>query len=682
VSAPKDTGAGTLAALPLAAALVVVLARWLPIRFEYHENPLGIVSWATLNRYPLQQETFWLVFSAVAVTLCTWLLARRLARAAGGRSAPTVEALGAFGLVAALWLPDPAGALMLGVATAAALGLVAGAPEPAAAPAVQIPLAPSPSRIGLALGVAALALLSALLTPGFWVGLWTAAVGTADSRFVTDYFNFHAEAGQHLAWADAIRRGGLHGRDFFCLYGPLYDLSLVGLWALLGRSIAVWVLFAGSEYVAGYTIALLLCAALLRRRALVLLFPVIAPFVHLRIGLALAGLLGLIVWRRTGRRRWSFAAGVFAGISLLYSQEFGLALAVAASLGFGVAREARAAALFAAGVAGVFAPMLGWFALHDALAPMLHDVAAYPGYMIAGYGKLPFPSLVAQLPLDLALLLGFESLEVRLAYAVPCIVATALLLCVPLAALRAKRLPAWLRDAADALAADPRRFGVMLVAVFGALAFRTALGRSDIKNTLVALAPAAVLLVVAVDSLVAVWRSDRPRRPLLATRAAALLIFAWHGGLLEAGAPFSTLAATYRTLTTLATRGFAPPGDARVLEVTRWVTANTEEGEPVLFLPNNAAYYYLTQRPSPIRFVLGHQIVTEAHRAEVLRTLRRRPPRFIVWDTAATRVDRVEDVQVFGARLLVWIQQKYVEETRIGATTILRLRKSAPPKAP
>ena len=49
----------------------------------------------------------------------------------------------------------------------------------------------------------------------------------------------------------------------------------------------------------------------------------------------------------------------------------------------------------------------------------------------------------------------------------------------------------------------------------------------------------------------------------------------------------------------------------------------------MLFLPDDGAYYYLTDRPNPIRFVMGHQIVTDAHRREVLSDLRENPPRYI-----------------------------------------------------
>jgi hypothetical protein len=97
----------------------------------------------------------------------------------------------------------------------------------------------------------------------------------------------------------------------------------------------------------------------------------------------------------------------------------------------------------------------------------------------------------------------------------------------------------------------------------------------------------------------------------------------------------------------------------------------------VLFLPDFASYYYLTRRPSPIRFVLGHQIVTDAHRAEVLATLRARPPRYIVWDDGLLAVDAIKPRVFLGAPLFDWIERSYQEETRIGTSRVLRLREPA-----
>jgi hypothetical protein len=71
---------------------------------------------------------------------------------------------------------------------------------------------------------------------------------------------------------------------------------------------------------------------------------------------------------------------------------------------------------------------------------------------------------------------------------------------------------------------------------------------------------------------------------------------------------------------------------------------------------------------------MGHQIVTETHRAEVLSALRARPPRYVVWNDGAVRVDDLPDPLVFGAPLLGWISENYVLEQRIGRAKVLRWR--------
>jgi hypothetical protein len=124
-----------------------------------------------------------------------------------------------------------------------------------------------------------------------------------------------------------------------------------------------------------------------------------------------------------------------------------------------------------------------------------------------------------------------------------------------------------------------------------------------------------------------------------------------------------------------------PRGSRRVLRLVRWVQLNTAPGEPVLFLPNDAAYYYLVDRPSPIRFVLGHQIVGDDHRREVLSDLRSRPPRYVVWDHDALAVDGIPHEQVFGGEIMRWFEENYEEEIRLGSVEIL-LRKGAPSGRP
>jgi hypothetical protein len=586
-----------------------------------------------------------------------------------------VFASAALALLLALWLPGPAGALACAAAAAAALGLARRAGPSATLSPAAPPALGSSTRAGRRLLLVAVAVLVALpLTPGIWMGIWDVVHATPDVQLVAGNFNFHAEIGQHLAWADAIRRGDLHGRDFFCLYGPLHEMGLAALWELTRRSIGAYRLYVSLGRVAGYAVAVLLCAALVRRKSLVLLLPLLLPYVDLRVGLPLAGLLALAQWLKTGRRALALAAGLLAGTSLLYSQEFGLALLVSALAGFAVTRAGRAAAAFSLGLAAVVVPVLAWFAAQGALGPMLSDVVQYPRYVLAGYAKLPFPSLVAGLPLRLAELDEPASLLLRLGYSAPLLCAAALLLAVPAASLSLRHPLVWIRESAETLARDPLRLATALLALFGLLSFRSALGRSDLIHLLMILAPPALLVVIGVDRLIAAWIAEPARRGLVATRAVALVLFVLLSGLLEKATPALSARLSLHFLERLASGEYTPRGDRHVQEVWRWVLLHTEPDEPVLFLPDFASYYYLTRRPSPTRFVLGHQMVTDAHRAEALRALQARPPRYVVWDDGLLAVDGIAPRLFLGAPLFDWIEAAYAEETRIGTARVLRRR--------
>ena len=519
-----------------------------------------------------------------------------------------------------------------------------------------------------------------LLTPGLFVNAWNVAHGVADERRTLDAFTFHGEIGQHLAWADALRRGRLHGRDFFCLYGPLYDLGAVGVWALVGRSISAWELYFSVTRVLGLAALLALAASLLGRRAWALAIPFLVPWVNLRIGLALAALALLFAWLRSGRLALAAGAGALTGVALLYSQEFGLAAAATCALAVALRRDARAALACSGACAAAMAPLLAWYAAHAALGPMLRDLVAYPGYVLAGFGKLPFPSLAAELPLGRGSFAGHDALLLRLGYAVPAISWAAALLALPVASLDPRRPVASAARMLLALRRDSARATALLCGVFGLLCFRTALGRSDLVHVVAALPPAALLVALACDRLLSGLRERRIDGRVAGFRAVALVLLVLLSGLSAAPRPLREFARSVSDAATLRREGHDPRGSREVMRVVRWLQLRAEPSDAILFLPNDAAYYYLLDRPSPIRFVMGHQIATDAHRAEVLAALRRDPPRFVVWDHGALRVDGLPDERVLGAELLRWIDEGYAEQARLGEVSILERRVPAEPR--
>jgi hypothetical protein len=698
-----------LAALPLAAAATLLAARALPVHFAYRENTLGIVSAATEARYPLQQETFWLAFALGAGTLAALALERWLRRESlGPARALALEASAAACLASVLLLPTPVGvsaALACAAAARAAAGPRGARSEGGARPeAGEVAVAPAQraasgapgsdveaagasrlqrvSRSRALLWAAALLAVAVLLTPSVLGNAWNVAHRVPDEARTVNAFTFHGEMGQHLAWADALRRGGFHGRDFFCLYGPLYDLGAVGIWALVGRSIAAWELYFSATRILGLAALLWLAALLARRPAWALALPLLVPWVNLRIGLALLGLLALFAWLRRPRLGLAAAAGALCGVSLLYSQEFGLALALASALAFVLRGSARAALAFGAAGALTAGPVLAWYAANDALTPMLADLVAYPGSVLAGFGKLPFPSLASGLPLDLGALGTQRSLLLRLGYAAPAVAWAACLLALPLASLERGGPLASARAAWAALRGDPRRACLLVCGVFSLLCFRSAMGRSDLVHVVNALAPAALLVVLGADALHEAARAHRLPRALVAWRAAALAGFVALAGFAEAPRPLRELSRFASDAAALWRYGNHPQGSPEVMRVVRWLQLNSEPDDRVLFLPNDAAYYYLLDRPSPIRFVMGHQIATDADRAEVLAALRTRPPRYVVWDHGALRVDGIEDERVFGRELLGWIEAHYAEAARLGEVVVLAPRPSGPAREP
>jgi hypothetical protein len=422
-------------------------------------------------------------------------------------------------------------------------------------------------------------------------------------------------------------------------------------------------------------------ATLVRRRSLILLVPFLVPFVKLRVGLALLAFIFFFFWLRSDRRSWCIPSGIAAGISVLFSQEFGAAFVLAAAVGFAVRRDHRAALVFAAGLAAVVAPTLFYYAVHGALGPMLRDIAAYPRYVMAGYANLPFPLLLPALPLELSEFGSRKSVTLRLSYAVPAVCVAGLVLSVGISRVDWRRPLASLQETAARLERDPTRLAVFLMALFGLISFRSALGRSDLSHLQVAMPGAVAVLCVGVDRTLDLWRAGRGLRPLAVSRTALLAAFILLGGFVQISEPVTDAVQSVRVATKLARFEHQPRGSRRVLRVVRWVQLNTAPGEPVLFLPNDAAYYYLVDRPNPIRFVVGHQIVGDDHRREVLSDLRSHPPRYVVWDHDALVVDEIPHEQVFGGKIMRWFEENYEEEIRLGSVEILR-RKGAPSGRP
>jgi len=675
MSQPRHTSLGleVLGGGLTVAALAATVARWLPLDFTYRPNALGIVSVTTTLRYPTHQETtLFLAFGAAGVG-AMWLAAGWLGRrrfSAPARVAFELVALMALG--ASLMLARGPATLAV-VAAAAVLVAIArrtelapSGPPGATGPADATAAAPDgPRRASWTLGVAIVA-LAAVRAPRFVQGVH--ALGVSDSKLTRNDWVFLSEDGQHLAWADALANGGFHGSDIFCLYGPLFDWSVVWIWKLFGRSVSAWHLHVGLTEALAWLAFLPLAALFLRRRWLLLPLALFVPHLSLRIGLAFASLAFLLRHGRNGSTADAFAAGLLAGIALLYSQEFGAAVLVCGALLFTLRTTPKAIAAWAGAAALALVPLLLFYARAGALGAMLGDLVGYPSLLMAGFGNLPFPSLRATTPWPLWPE-GPDARLMREFYAIPAVLVIALGACLPRRAPHPPSPLRWIARLRADLASHPHLLEPALLAIFGLAAFRTALGRSDQMHLYAVAAPSILLLAIGADRLL-----DRARQ-----RPGGVAFQLALGGTLVALAGFATgtaaagafhLRSAWQTAAGLARGGGFYRGDGSVNRVVAWLGANTGPTDTFYALPNEAALYFLTGRPAPTRFVVSHQMVTDAHRAEALADLRAAPPRYVVWNDAALRLDGIGDEVVLGPALWDWIHAHYEPHERIGGMRI------------
>ena len=662
--------------LTLAFAATILLVRLLPIQFLFLPNDLGIVSHTILIQYPKHQDTFWYAFSLVTgalVSIGFSLLLR--GRAWTARSGLLLEMIGVAALLAVLVLPQhiAEASFVACLAMTGTLAFFVGktANDQKLQPTSELP---ATTHMGWVL-LGTFALLGMLLTPGSLASLWKFLIKAPDSSFITGYFGFLAETGQHIAWTDRLMNGQLQGRDYFCLYGPFYDLGLAAIWKIFGRSVASYPFYLTASKALGLTAAFLVAAMLLRRPALAILLPFLAGTTTLRIGLGLFGIVCLVAWLRSGRRSWCLALGLINGTSLLYSQEFGLASILVTAVAFAVKWDRRAAALFLLGLGIPVVPTLGYYAWHGALYPMLRDLLAYPSYVMAGFGAVPFPALNHHLPLTREFFesiggpSGQSTLQLRTSYIVPGIFLAGLLLALPLYHLDPRHPIASVRLMGRELSRDPKRLGLFLAALYGILCFRSALGRSGLEKNVVLMPIAAAFLMVAMEHTLSMWRGGIKLLPLAAWRTVGILVLAFVGGFFTPTLPIKTAQENISKLVTLipdSQRREAPKENPLVA----WIQDHSAPSDPVMFVPADAAYYYLTKRFNPTRFDLSHQMITHAHRAEALADMQTNPPRWIVWDTAGVRVDGIGDDLVFGTDALDWIVKNYKVEKRIGSFVI------------
>lgn len=509
--------------------------------------------------------------------------------------------------------------------------------------------------------------LSSMLAPKWnpYVGAW----------------QFLGEQGATLAWVQSISGGGIYGRDFFSLYGPMFIYPLVWLMDCLGHTVLMERAYKlGLDILACVLLGFVL-ARTLRERWLALVFVIwvcmffptqrilSANTTILRSILGLVPVVCVALWIDTRWKFWLIAGGLLLGQSMLFSQEAGFCAVMAIvimlvadnlSKAKAIPATLHALAIFFATVLVSLTPMIGFLVLNGAGPGLFDSVVGYPQMVMLGFGGRPLPSLRDWL--------GGNFRGNWLHFAVIGVY------CATLAAL----CIAWFRGVRSA-----RFFWALGLLLYGVFLFRGALGRSGTDATVKVMIPAIVLTALWIDEL---WTNLRvtlrqnegmnTRRVVTAVALMAVLVNFTCGICLDPLMRFNFSVALQHAFfmegkfTALRIRGVAVPEMTRLglyveipmaadlREINDFLDRKTKPRDYVYFFPNEAIYYFLFNRTNPTRYAIAYFAATYDRQREVIRDLERNRPRYVVYSRATWRIDGIpEKVQI--PEIVAYLESRY-----------------------
>ncbi len=509
----------------------------------------------------------------------------------------------------------------------------------------------------------------------FYVPAWNQKVGA---------WLLLGEDGENLAWVQSIFSGGVYGKDFFCIYGPMLIYPLAGFMKIFGVSVAAEHYFRYVLDLAAYGIVIFLFYKTIRSKSAFmvfsvvyyLLFPVcITPsvnFTYLRFILGVLPLVLLFLHFRGGKRYLLLLTGGVAGQALLFSQEAGAAscIAIVAALGAHAWHGREWRLFFERGllIAGAcllsMAPMVLYLSAKGGFHFFLDSLYGFPKLTSLGYGGIPAPGLDRFIAhpgnyffyYGVIFLYGFAAISLF-----PGIIL---------------RKP----DAHELL-----KFSFL---AFGAVLYLVAVRRYSQENIHKVFHPALLLLFLFMDgALQGARRGKGTPRILQSGLLLALILFtlalvtqsSFLNAMLDAA--WVRVRPEYK-LSRVGLGVEVPPVKrggvyydaataASLVTIRDFLEKNTREGEYVYFFPNEAAYYFLFDRNNPTRYAISYFAITADQRKDLIADLERNKPRYIVYSKLTWRIDNIpEDIQV--PEVAEYLSRMYTLDTDTHDVRILK----------
>ncbi|HEC16647.1 MAG TPA: hypothetical protein ENI99_08790 [Sedimenticola sp.] len=495
------------------------------------------------------------------------------------------------------------------------------------------------------------------------------------------------EEGLNLAWVQSILSGGVYGKDFACVYGPMLIYPLAWAMRLFGETVLVERAYALALNLVAHAIVIFFLYRVVCSRTVFLLGGVFYLFLfpaqlavhpsgsYLRVALAILPMIFAYGYMDSRRPYLLPVCGLVVGQSLLFSQEAGLcsllALLVLFLLYHGAGgewkRAGQACLLFLAGVVISVAPMLFYLFMNDAFGPFIDSMVGYPRLFMLGYSAMPFPSFNWFI----------DNLDSNAAYLQFGIIFIYIFAAIQLL---------------SRLMVGPVSPGLLIritLLVFGVLLFRSALGRSDDFHALLAAPPAILLIILYIEDGFCLFRSHAQVGPRVAglffSFFVAGSVVAWIGAtpflksmvtatrddLMSMDAKWNLVPWGTR-LPALARGGiyFPPQTAASIRKIQRFLEKRTKPEDYVYFFPNEAVYYFLFNRKNPTRYASPYIAITAEHRKELVAGLERNRPRYVVYSLKTWRMDEIRET-IQAPEVVEYLRRTYRPALNMGDVVVL-----------
>lgn len=526
--------------------------------------------------------------------------------------------------------------------------------------------------------------------------------------FYSNWFNhytFFSEEGQHLSYANDILHGKKLYKDIYAIYGPLMEYPLALLMKLFGKSIVILRIYTYLLDSVAFLLIYLLSKEIFSRKSTLIismliflsfytpLFPAPNGSI-LRITLALFGVLPLARYIIAKKPIWAIISGFILSLSLFFSHETAICLAISllcmlfASKSIQEFGETKILIDFSipffAGFCILAIPITLFFLYEGTLFYYLEASISYPQYVSLGFGGIPFPNFLNQIK---SLLNNFSLGNIKNTFFVyaaywPILLYFGTATHISISIILKK--------------ITYRKLIILGILVYGITLFKGALARSGIDRNYLLLPPALIIslfygerILLNISNLMGKRTKDKFGSILLYS---CFFIFITQGIISYAIWPAHWCIEYFfiSNINKIYNLNFNAINDMDVLRIPRsgnislprsqaerikavveYVKNNLTSKDYIFAFPNDATYYFLLDRPMPARFGVLHDAATVELKEEVVKSLIKKKPKFIISNTKEWQVDKIPEEIEF-PQISRYINNNYHFEKEIYGVKILR----------